>query len=227
MIAVLFPNGFCSPTDKLLTDIFCKFIDSGSTKSGINSPKASGRTWNIIKPPFYNTILAIFAKRQLPSNHSILITNKFIPMPQNGKATTIKKTFSRATSVQIDIKAETSTIWKLLTNAADFPRWNSTVLSIEGKIKKGEKIKLKSYLDPNRTFKIKIKEMLPEQKMVWGDMMGTRTFTLTKQTNGVVQFRMHEKIGGPFFPLFASKIPSFDESFERYAADLKKEAESN
>lgn len=148
-------------------------------------------------------------------------------MPQNGKATTIKKTFSRATSVQIDIQADTATIWNLLTNATDFPRWNSTVLSIEGNIKKGEKIKLKSYLDPNRTFKIKIKEMLAEQKMVWGDMMGTRTFTLTKLANGVVAFRMHEKIDGPFFPLFASKIPSFDESFERYAADLKKEAESH
>jgi len=146
-------------------------------------------------------------------------------MPQNGKATTIKKTFSRATSVQIDIKADTEIIWKLLTNAADFPRWNSTVLSIEGTIKKGEKIKLKSYLDPSRTFKLKIKEAIPQQKMVWGDMMGTRTFTLTKQKNGIVQFYMHEKIGGPFFPLFASQIPAFDESFEKYAADLKKEAE--
>jgi hypothetical protein len=37
---------------------------------------------------------------------------------------------------------------------------------------------------------------------------------------------MTEKIGGPLFPLFAGAIPSFDEVFERYAADLKKEAES-
>jgi hypothetical protein len=37
---------------------------------------------------------------------------------------------------------------------------------------------------------------------------------------------MTEKIGGPLFPLFAGSIPSFDEVFERYAADLKKEAEA-
>ena len=37
---------------------------------------------------------------------------------------------------------------------------------------------------------------------------------------------MSEKIGGPLFPLFARYIPSFDESFERFADDLKKEAES-
>ena len=29
------------------------------------------------------------------------------------------------------------------------------------------------------------------------------------------------------FPLFASQLPSFDQNFEQYAADLKKEAEIN
>jgi hypothetical protein len=37
---------------------------------------------------------------------------------------------------------------------------------------------------------------------------------------------MHEKIGGPIFPLFALMIPPFDEAFDRFAADLKKKAES-
>jgi hypothetical protein len=36
---------------------------------------------------------------------------------------------------------------------------------------------------------------------------------------------MAEKIGGPVFPLFANKIPSFDASFTRFAADLKAAAE--
>jgi len=143
---------------------------------------------------------------------------------QDGKATTVKKTFSRATSVSILIDSDVSIIWALLTNASDFPRWNSTVLSIDGEIKVGEKIKLKSYLDPDRTFKIKIKEIIKDQKMVWGDAMGTRVFTLTKTEKGVL-FSMDEKIASPMFPLFAGQIPSFDESFEKYAADLKKEAE--
>ncbi len=143
---------------------------------------------------------------------------------QNERATTTKKTFSRSTSVSIEIHSDASIIWALLTNTEDFPRWNSTVSSIEGNIKTGEKIKLKSYLDPDRTFKIKIKEMIPEQKMIWGDAMGKRVFTITKSDKGVT-FSMHEKIGGLMFPLFANKIPSFDESFEKYAADLKKEAE--
>ncbi len=37
---------------------------------------------------------------------------------------------------------------------------------------------------------------------------------------------MTERIGGPLFPLFAGMIPSFDESFDKFASDLKKEAET-
>lgn len=144
---------------------------------------------------------------------------------QSGKATTTKKTFSRETTVSNTINADASIVWTLLTNASDFSRWNSTVISIDGEISQGQKIALKSTLSPERTFKLKVKEMVPEQKMIWGDAMGKRTYTIEKHGEGKVIFTMSEKIGGPIFPLFASKIPSFDESFEQFAADLKKEAE--
>ncbi|MGD1891382.1 MAG: SRPBCC family protein [Cyclobacteriaceae bacterium] len=146
-------------------------------------------------------------------------------MAQNGKASTVKKTFNRTTSISQSIDADASIIWTLLTNAADYSRWNSTVISIEGDIRKGEKIKLKSTLDPQRTFKLKVKEMIPDKKLVWGDAMGERTYTVEPKGSTSL-FTMTEKIGGPIFPLFASKIPSFDESFEQFASDLKKEAES-
>ena len=145
---------------------------------------------------------------------------------QNEKASTIKKTFSRETSVSTEIKSDPAIIWTLLTNAADYPRWNSTVISIDGEIREGERIKLKSTLDPSRTFKLKVKEVVPEKTLVWGDGMGKRTYSLEKQGNGAVLFTMREKIGGLMFPLFANKIPSFDASFEQFASDLKKEAET-
>ena len=143
----------------------------------------------------------------------------------NGKAVTSKSTFSRETSVSVNIEADAAIIWALLTNAADFPRWNSTVISISGKIQNGETIELKSTLDEKRTFKLKIKEFVPNQRLVWGDPMGSRVYSLEKAGKGT-QFKMSEKIGGPLFPLFAGMIPSFDESFDKFAADLKKEAES-
>ncbi len=145
----------------------------------------------------------------------------------NGKASTIKKTFSRETSVSVDIQADPTTVWRLLTNAENYPKWNSTVISIDGKIALGERIQLKSYLDPKRVFKLAVKEVEPERRLVWGDAMGKREYKLTSNSNGQTKFIMTEKIGGPLFPLFAKMIPPFDESFEKFANDLKKEAEKN
>jgi uncharacterized protein YndB with AHSA1/START domain len=143
----------------------------------------------------------------------------------NGKAVTLKKIFSRETTISIDIRADKSIIWALLTNASDYPRWNSTVISIDGSITKGGKIQIKSTLDPKRVFKLSVKEFEADNQLVWGDAMGKRVYTLKSIGNGLTNFAMNEKIGGPIFPLFAKMIPPFDKSFEQFANDLKKEAE--
>jgi uncharacterized protein YndB with AHSA1/START domain len=145
---------------------------------------------------------------------------------QNGKATTEKKTFSRTTSVSIAINAEPAIVWKLLTNAPDFARWNSTVISIEGNIGLGAVIKLKSKLAPKRTFKLKVTAYEAPKRLEWGDAQGARLFTLMPNGKGALTFSMSEKIGSFMFPLYAKYIPSFDESFEQFAADLKREAET-
>lgn len=155
----------------------------------------------------------------------LILMTTISTLAQNGKASTTKKTFNRETTVRILIDAEASIVWALLTNAKDFTRWNSTVTSLEGNIAKGEKIKLKSTLDEKRTFKLKVKEMVPNKRMVWGDGKGERVYTLEKNGDGVA-FCMTEKIGGLMFPMYAKYLPSFDESFEQFAADLKKEAET-
>ena len=146
--------------------------------------------------------------------------------PLSGKATTIKTTFSRETSIGIEIKADPAILWALLTNARDYPRWNSTVIAIDGNIALGETIKLKSILDPKRTFKLKVKEFEPAKRLAWGDGQGNRVYELTDNGNGIVAFSMTEKIGGLMFPLYAKYIPPFDKSFEQFAGDLKKEAEA-
>jgi len=143
-----------------------------------------------------------------------------------GKAKTVRKTFCRETSVSNIIQADPAIIWALLTHASDFPRWNSTVTSMNGEIREGGTVELKSILDDKRTFKLKVKELVPQKRLVWGDAMGSRVYTLSQGSGGSTHFSMTEKIGGLLFPLFAGAIPSFDDVFERYAADLKKEAET-
>lgn len=143
-------------------------------------------------------------------------------MPQ---ATTTRSLFSRETTVSTDIAADAATVWELLTNVEEMPRWNSTIVSIDGTIAPGGGVALVSTLDETRTFKLDIKEVVPNRKLVWGDRQGARTYTIAERPDGVT-FTMTERIGGPLFPLFSRFIPPFDESFEQYATDLKREAES-
>lgn len=145
---------------------------------------------------------------------------------QNGKASTVKTTFSRETSICIDIHADPAIVWALLTKAADYTRWNSTATSLEGNIALGETVRLKSILDNKRVFKLKVKEFEPGKRLVWGDGLGNRVYTLTPKGHGTVNFSMVEKIGGLMFPLFAKMIPPFDATFEQFAQDLKQESET-
>ena len=159
-----------------------------------------------------------------------IMTTTVSAFAQTGKASTIKKTFSRQTSVSVRIAADREVIWALLTNADDFPRWNSTILKMEGDIAQGEKISLVSTLDITRTFKLKVKKLAPETEMVWTDgaapfFKGRRASTLTANPDGSSTLSMSEKIGGLMFPMAAKHIPDFDASFEKFAADLKQEAE--
>lgn len=140
-------------------------------------------------------------------------------------AKTTKKMFSRETEVAIDIRARPQDVWSVLTNATEYPRWNTTVVSLDGQIALGERIQLKSVLDPKRTFKLKVLELEAPRRMVWGDAMGKRTYEITEKDSSTVTFSMREKIGGPLFPLFAGMIPPFDEVFDKFAADLKKKTE--
>jgi len=134
--------------------------------------------------------------------------------------------FSRETSVSTTIFADPAIVWALLTHASDYPRWNSTITSMNGEIREGRSVELKSTLDDKRIFKLKIKEFLPGKRLVWGDALGSRVYTLQTGNGGSTIFSMAEKIGSPLFPLFAGSLPSFDTSFEQFAADLKKEAEA-
>src|SRR5262245_18831308 len=115
-------------------------------------------------------------------NNDRLMSNSISPTTsQNGKATTLKTTFHRETTVSIRLSAPSEVIWDILTRAVDYSKWNSTIVSLEGRIAPGSTIKLVSKLDPRRIFTLSIKEFVPHQKLVWGDRNGTRVYTLARQ----------------------------------------------
>ncbi len=138
------------------------------------------------------------------------------------------KSFS-ATTV---IAASPDKIWKILTDAPNFPNWEPGVTRIEGTIALGEKITVYTKLSPNRAFPVTVSEFVPGKKMVWSSAMplglfrGARTFTLTPKGKGQVEVVTREEFSGLLLPLIGRTIPDLSESFRNFAAGLKKQAEA-
>lgn len=152
------------------------------------------------------------------------------PPRADGRASREKSAFRLSYRVGIAIHASPERIWALLTDAAGFPRWNSTVKGIEGQISEGSTIKVKVTIAPERTFTLTVSQVLPARVMVWRDgrapfFTGVRTYLLTPQGDGSTAFAMEEVFSGLMLPLIAGSLPDFAPEFEKYAADLKREAE--
>jgi hypothetical protein len=129
------------------------------------------------------------------------------------------------------INASQDTIWRILTDAPGYPRWDPGVDRIEGTIASGNQVTAFTKRDPKRAFPAKVSEFVPGRKMVWtggmplGLFKGVRTFTLTPKANSSTEFTIREEFSGLLLPLFAGTIPDLTKTFEDFAAGLKAFAE--
>jgi hypothetical protein len=131
-----------------------------------------------------------------------------------------------------NIKAPPETIWKILTDAPNYPKWDPGVIRIEGKIASGEKVVAYNKISPNRAFPAKVTEFVPNQRMAWSGGMplglfkGVRTFTLIPKPDGSVDFTLREEFSGPLLFLIGRTIPDMTQSFNDFVTGLKSHAES-
>jgi hypothetical protein len=112
-----------------------------------------------------------------------------------------------------NIKASLETIWKILTDAPNYPAWDPGVLRIEGTIAPGQKVTAYTKANPNRAFPARVTEFVPGQKMIWeggmplGLFKGVRTFTLSKRADSSTDFTLREDYGGPLLRCSLARFP--------------------
>jgi len=140
-----------------------------------------------------------------------------------------RRAFSLLCRVEVNIESSPSRIWALLTDAENFPRWNSTVTAIDGAIRDGRQIRI-HVPGTDRTFTPRISNVVRDTRMTWTGgfaplFKGVRTFELVPQPGGSTMFVMQERFAGLMLPIVGRAMPDFGPVFERYAADLKREAE--
>jgi uncharacterized protein YndB with AHSA1/START domain len=150
-------------------------------------------------------------------------------LPADGKALRTRTDNALDYSVAIFIAAPPQTVWAVLTDAASFTKWNSTLTTFEGSVAKEGKITLVSKVAPDRTFTLKVSEFDAPKAMVWEDgngmFLGVRHFTLLPRDGGTV-LAMSETYSGLFLGSAEKKMPDFTQNFETFAADVKREAEA-
>jgi hypothetical protein len=137
------------------------------------------------------------------------------------------KSFATSTT----IRATPEAIWAVLTDAAAYPSWNTTVTRVEGQIAPGAKVTVHAKISPGRAFPVTVAALEAPRRMVWSSGMplglfkGERTFTLTPKADGEVEFAMSEAFTGLLEPLIGRSIPDLQPAFEEFAACLKARAE--
>jgi hypothetical protein len=130
----------------------------------------------------------------------------------------------------IHIQAPQDRIWNILTDAAAYPSWNTTVDKVEGNIAPGERVTVHAKLSPGRAFPVTVSTMEAPRTMVWtggmplGLFKGERTFSLTPRDGGV-EFSMTEVFSGLMAPLITKSIPNLQPAFDEFALCLKRKAE--
>jgi uncharacterized protein YndB with AHSA1/START domain len=137
---------------------------------------------------------------------------------------------TKAFEAKTVIAAPVERIWFLLTDTPGYPAWNTTVDKVDGTLALGHKLKVFPKLTPGKGFGVKVKELVPNQRMVWAGgfppmFKGVRTYTLVPVSGGI-QFTMREELSGLMAPLVAKSLPDMQPAFDEFAAALKRRAES-
>ena len=66
-----------------------------------------------------------------------------------------------------DIAASPEQVWDILTDASGYTQWDSGVVRVDGAVGPGETFKIFSSVDPDRGFKTRVTDFVPDHSMVW------------------------------------------------------------
>lgn len=140
------------------------------------------------------------------------------------------KTMAKYISTSITINASKECVWQILTDFEKYSEWNSFIISISGKAKLSNPLKVKLQ---GMTFKPKIVCLNQNSELKWlghlwfkGLFDGEHKFHLTENENGSTNFEQSEKFSGILVKLFEKNLDrDTKKGFEQMNSELKLRAE--
>ncbi len=127
------------------------------------------------------------------------------------------------------INARHCTVWDIITDGGNYTVWNSGITHIDGELRHGGMIRVRTRTGGNRTFRLRVRQ-IPGEVMTWTGGMplalfkSVRTFTLTPH-GGQTILHVRQDFAGPLRGLLWNAAPGIEEAFAEYLSAVKKRAE--
>lgn len=128
--------------------------------------------------------------------------------------------------LQTVFDAQPEDVWKKISSVNEIKSWDSMIMEIDGAIKEGGRIALRSSISPEQKFKLKISNVVPNRQMTWSSGMyplfrGVRQYKLNKKGEGT-ELVVEEVFDGWLLRLMKNKLPDCHTLFGTYARDLRR-----
>jgi len=128
--------------------------------------------------------------------------------------------------LEAELDASPEIVWKKISSVNEIKSWDSMIMEIEGEIKNGGKVALRSAISPEQKFKLKISDLVPNRQMTWSSGMyplfrGVRQYKLNDH-GGRTGLVVEEVFDGWLLRLMKNKLPDCETLFGTYARDLKR-----
>lgn len=127
------------------------------------------------------------------------------------------------------IYARSSTVWDIITDAANYTVWASGIIRIDGQVRDGGTIRVRTRPGSKRTFRLRVRQV-PGEVMTWtgspvpGLATGVRTFTLSPH-GGKTHLRVRDEFRGPLLKLIGRAVPDLGQDSAGYINAVKERAE--
>lgn len=127
------------------------------------------------------------------------------------------------------INARSSTVWEVITDADNFTVWESGIIAVDGELRNGGTIRIKTTDPGRRSLRLRVQQM-PGEVMTWTDALPfglirrIRTFTLSPRT-GLTHLTVKEEVSGPLVRLLGSARSDTAQTLNDYVNAVRRRAE--
>jgi len=128
--------------------------------------------------------------------------------------------------LEAELDASPEHVWKKISSVKEIRSWDSMIIEIDGEIKNGGRVSLRSSISPEQKFKLKISDLIPNHQMTWSSGMyplfrGVRQYKLNGK-GGRTELLVEEVFDGWLLRLMKNKLPDCETLFGTYARDLRR-----